>query len=227
MSVLNKSLAYIGETLIYNHEYELLWQEEPPGPLPAYTMRLRYKDGTEPVRIYKGSVTQISENPNIWDYTYNNANWDFTLNAQYDLIEVVSANIVGVSSLNDAFHRCTALSSVNWFDTSTVNAMGSLFNYCYNLSSIPLLDTSKVTYWEDFCFGCTSLSAIPPFEVYSSLSNIQGAFYNCVNVQSGQYDLYTKMAAANPTYYNDTFYECGVNSPMGSAELARIPADWK
>lgn len=223
MYTLNNSFTFSGETLVYDG-FELY---KPEDSLPPYTMRIRLKDGATPGWLSRGSLTQINISPNIWDYTYNNPTWDFTLSNQPDMIEVISANIVGVTSLNYAFRRCTALSSVNYFDTSTVQGMGSMFSDCFNISSLPLLDTSKVSYWEDFCNFCYNLTSIPPFEVYSSLGNVMGAFYGCNKVQSGQYNLYRKMAAANPLYYADTFYDCGVDSPQGSAELAKIPASWK
>ena len=45
--------------------------------LPDNTIRLLYKDGVTPT-FAKGTATQVSQSPNVWDLTYNNTYWNRT-----------------------------------------------------------------------------------------------------------------------------------------------------
>lgn len=79
---------------------------------------------------------------------------------------------------------------------------------------------------------CSSLSAIPLFNT-SKLTEIDRAFENCVNVQSGALALYQQITSQHGDNVNhevvhwNAFRNCGINTETGSAELAQIPDDWK
>lgn len=46
--------------------------------LPDNTIRLLYKDNVTPT-FSNGTAVQVSQNPNIWDLTYNNRFWNRTI----------------------------------------------------------------------------------------------------------------------------------------------------
>ena len=75
------------------------WLANTPGapvtPLPPYTLRLRYKDGVTPT-FSRGTATQVSSSPNIWDLTYEYGYWDYLCGGHTDLLEVISGNTTGV-----------------------------------------------------------------------------------------------------------------------------------
>lgn len=72
------------------------------------------------------------------------------------------------------------------------------------------------------------VGTIPLFDT-SSLVNVNSMFYECTNVEGGILDLYNQMSTQTnpPIYHVGTFYECGVNTQTGTAELAQVPSDWK
>lgn len=181
-------------------EYE---EPTPPTPsLPSYTIRMKFTDGVTPT-FSKGTATQISSSPNVWDLTYENNDWTQLLYDQSNLIEVIGANTTGVTTINQMFAGCTALTTVALFDTSEVTNMRDTFNSCIDLTAIPLFNTSKVT-------------------------ELFGTFSYCYNVQTGALALYQQISAqATPiTSHYHTFYQCGSNTVTGAAELAQIPSDW-
>lgn len=175
----------------------------PPTPsLPPFTLRLKFKDGVTPEFSY-GTATQVSSSPNVWDWSYEDTNWNGLLAGQTNLLKVIDGNTTDITNMSHLFYQCYLVSSVSLFDTSNVTNMQSMFEACNNLTTIPLFDTSSVT-------------------------DMSCMFVMCQNVQSGALALYQQASSQTsiPTH-NFTFYECGRNTQTGSAELAQIPGDWK
>lgn len=201
-----------------------------PGPepsLPPFTLRLKFKDGVTPT-FSKGTATQVSSSPNIWDLTYENEEWNELLFKQKDLNEVLWANTTGVITMNHMFFGCTSLTYVPLFDTSKVTSMPSMFMECSSLKSVPLYDTSKVTDMDSMFWECTSLKSVPLFNT-SNVTYIGFMFRDCINVESGALALYQQAStqATPPPEHDQTFYNCGSNTTTGAAELAQIPYGWK
>lgn len=181
-------------------EYE---EPTPPTPsLPPYTIRMRFTTGIMP-EFSKGTATQISSSPNVWDLTYENSDWTYLFSNQAYLIEVIDANTTGVINMEGMFQACDSLTSVPLFDTSSVISMWGMFKSNTELTSIPLFDTSSATY----------------------TSNM---FRGCYKVETGALALYQQMStqATPPSEHDGTFYDCGIWSVTGAAELAQIPSDW-
>lgn len=186
------------------------WMEQssaPPGPapgpsLPPYTIRLKFTEGVTPT-FGAGTGVQVSSSPNIWDLTYEASAWVRLLQNQYDLLEVIDANIIGVTEVSYLFRSCSGLTSVSLFDTSTVTVMFRMFQNCSGLTAIPLFDTSSAT-------------------------NMNDMFQNCTNVESGALALYQQASTqATVPEHAGTFYNCGIDTVTGAAELAQIPDEWK
>lgn len=247
----NKLLKYNG-SLLNGKEYD------PYNPLnlPPYTIRLKFKDGVIPTfENWAGTQIpgiQISEEPNIWDLTYNDNDWNVLLAQQSDLLEVLGANTTNVTNIRKMFKDCVSLSSVNIFDTSNITVMrelyvncysllnvpslnvsnvqdlGSLYSDCYSLTSIPHMDTRNAKQIDYICFNCSALKVVPLLDTTNVYNSVY-AFQGCVNVESGALALYNQMSTQTnpPTNHNETFRNCGSNTQTGSAELAQIPSDWK
>ena len=211
------------------------WMEQPsappgpaPGPsLPSYTIRLKFTEDVTP-SFGSGTAVQVSSSPNIWDLTYESSAWTRLFQNQYDLLEVIDANIIGVTEVSYLFRNCSGLTSVSLFDTSTVTVMFRMFQNCSGLTAIPLFDTSSVTNMDGMFFGCTGLTTIPLFNT-SSVTTMGSTFRGCTNVQSGALALYQQVStqATPPTSHTATFRDCGSNTTTGAAELAQIPDEWK
>lgn len=172
-----------------------------PLNLPPYTVRLKFNDGVTPT-FSKGTATQVSSSPNVWDLTYENANWNSLLTQQYNLLEILGANSTGVTSmsflcgddqslasvalfdtsactaLNSMFANCFVLQSIPMFDTHMNQNMSYMFYVCETLTSIPLLDTSNVTNFSNAFFGASGLLEIPLFDT-RNVTNFYRAFEAC------------------------------------------------
>lgn len=127
------------------------------------------------------------------------------------------------------YHQVTGcpITSLPLFDTGNVTNMGSMLFRCNNLTTIPLFNTVNVTGMAGFAGHCSSLTNIPLLKT-SRLVGANNMFYNCSNVESGALALYTQMSNQGTVKAHTlTFYNCGINTETGSAELAQIPDDWK
>ena len=72
---------------------------------------------------------------------------------------------------------------------------------------------------------CEKLRYIPAFN-FSSLGDARYTFNDCYSVESGILDMYNSLKD-RVTQHTETFYNCGINTVTGAAELAQIPDDWK
>ena len=201
---MNKILTFGGYALtVGNHAVGAEVLNPVPKPLPAYTLRLRFKDGFTPTNS-KGTLTQVSSSPNVWDWTYDNADWTQAWYGYTSLLEVIDGNASNVTNMGYLVQNCTALTTVSLFDTSNVTNMAGMFFGCTSLTAVPLLDTSKAT-------------------------NMTYMFYNCYKVESGALALYQQASSQTtpPSNHYATFKNCGRDTTTGAAELAQIPSDWK
>ena len=156
--------------------------EPSPVDLPAYTIRLRYRDGVTPSFAY-GTATQVSQSPNVWDLTYESGSWRNLLKDDADLLEVLGANSTGVWRMDGMFNWCENLTSVAVFDTSACTILSQMFNNCSSLQSIPLFDTSSATNISYFVSGCTLLTTVPLFDTHNA-TDVSGFFYGCTSLTS-------------------------------------------
>ena len=259
MTIINNSLAYSGETLVYNNECELLWPDyiDPCNPLnlPANTVRVRTNDGAAPKKNSNTSyetATLVEGTTDVYDVYKSGTDFSFLFFNSNNVEEVLGANTTGITNMYAMFNYCTSLINVALFDTSSVTDMRIMFVNCYSLTSVPLFDTSSVTNMYNMFNRCSALTSAPLFNTSSvtsmeymfsncsalktvplfntsSVVFMSGMFENCTNVQSGALALYQQAStqANPPSSHTKTFYNCGVNTTTGAAELAQIPEDWK
>ena len=174
------------------------WDPYNPLNLPPYTMRLLYRSDLTP-RLTKGSATQISQDPNVWDYTYENNDWSYAL-FENAVAEVIGANTKNVTNMNYMFDRVFYMSAVSIFDTSEVTSMKHMFRDNQYLTAVPFYDTSKLVYMDSMLANCHSLSSIPPFDT-SNVVSMGYTFGACWNVSSIPFfDTVSSMA--------ETFFSC-------------------
>ena len=150
--------------------------------LPPYTLRLRFTDGFTPTNS-RGTLTQVSASPNIWDWTYNERSWMLAWKNNNSLLEVIDGNTADVMYMDWLFERCTSLTSVSLFNTSNVIEMTAMFVGCASLTSVPLFDTSNVTDMNVMFDGCTSLTSVPLFDT-SNVTTMNGMFDECTSLTS-------------------------------------------
>ena len=190
MTIINNSLAYSGETLIYINECELLWPDyiDPCNPLnlPANTVRVRTNNGKAPVKDSKTSyetATLVSGTTDVYDVYKSGTDFNNLFYWSTNVIEVLGANTTGITTMTNMFIRCSSLASVSLFDTSSVTNMLSMFRGCTSLTSVPLFDTSSVTSMVYMFSDCSSLKTVPLFNT-SSVTDMDQLFYGCSSLTS-------------------------------------------
>ena len=143
------------------------------------------------------------------------------------LTSIPMFNTSSVTNFNQMVYNCLALTSFAQIDTSAATDMQFTWYNCTSLTSLPTLDLSSAIEIGGMCRGCSSLRTIPPFTFSNSLEGLTRAFQDCVNVESGAYDMYLTLSAIPGVYgYDNTFTNCGSNTVTGRADLARIPRSW-
>ena len=132
-----------------------------------------------------------------------------------------------VTSFVSTFYQCSALASIGDIDTSASTDMQYTWGYCPSLTALPALNLSSALAIGGMCYGCSSLRTIPPFIFSNVLEALGHTFQECVNVESGAYDMYLTLSAIPGVYgYSNMFTNCGSNTVTGRADLARIPRSW-
>lgn len=135
-----------------------------PLNLPPYTIRVLLRPNFTP--SFSNPSTQLSVEPNIWDVTYVNDVWGRELlSSPYDargkVYSVLGANTENITCMSSMLEDCTAMSSVEIFDTSKVTNMYEMFQNCDSLSSVPLYNTSNVSSMELMFDNCINLRNVP------------------------------------------------------------------
>jgi len=214
------------------------------GPVQGGHMRLRFATGTGPSRFdieehRSGTWTRIGTYQNIWDlYVYNGStNWDYALpltreETRMNIVEIIDACLLDNTQYMDAcFGDCPNISSVgHLYNTGSVLSGPGMFA-CSGLNGsivhITPFDTSSMSKFNGMFEGQSKLKEIPLLDT-SSATDLSSMYSNCVNTESGILAAYNEMISHgnNPTHYR-TFYNCGINTERGRAELAQIPSDWK
>ena len=224
-----------------------------PLGLPSNTIRVRTRNGNEPIGTYD-TATLVPGTTDVYDVYRSGtdfSNFFYNFNSA-EIIEVLGANTTDIINMEHMFCNCSLLTTIPLFDTSSVERMRSTFEGCSVLTAIPLFDTSSVTTMERMFYGCTSLTSVPLFDT-SSVTNMSNMFYgcsslttvplfdtssvtdmsdmfrDCSNVESGALALYNQASTqtTSPSYHMRTFRNCGSNTTTGAAELEQIPSGWK
>ena len=210
MTIINKSLAYSADTLVYNNECELLWPEANPyNPLnlPANTVRVRTSDGNVP---YKSSstpatyetATLVEGTSDVYDVYKSGTDFNNLFYWSENVVEVLGANTTGITTMKGMFYKCHNLASVSLFDTASVTNMESMFCLCSSLTTVPLFVTSSVTKMGYMFQNCTSLTSVPLFDT-SSVTSMIYMFKDCSSLTS-----VPLFNTSNVTSMFCTFYGC-------------------
>lgn len=69
----------------------------------------------------------------------------------------------------------TTLKTIPWFDTRNVTTMQNMFNGCAALTSVPELDTRNVTTMHTMFQGCSALTSVPELDL-TSCTNVRYMF---------------------------------------------------
>ena len=176
--------AYLGNAKVYESSVA-------PG-LPAYTLRYKFYDSSfDPTSIsVKGTWTQVSASPNVWDWRYQDATWNYgpfremagSVTSATGLYDVIDAgDNTGVNSLNYFFGTNSVDASPTTYGPVSVcdlhirplrlnglfakNMTLTSFAGNIDISNLEILDggTSWTTELRNLYSYCTALTSLPPF----------------------------------------------------------------
>jgi len=168
-------IMYNGVEATLYHNGIKIWPEGPS--VPSYTIRLKYRDNVTPT-FSRGTATQVSASPNVWDLYYNNQSWYGLLNGHTDLLEVMDANLSAVTDTENTFRCCTSLTSVCELNTTNVTNTQNMFESATSLTNAPTMDITNVTSMSGMFQTCTSLTSVPLYNTHS-VTDIRAAFHSC------------------------------------------------
>lgn len=202
-----------------------------------------------------GSVwTRVSSSPNVWDYYRNSDDWSFEFVSNDPIIptmsgfKILEANLSGVTNMYGAclaeyqsrdqfFLYCTEIDNLYVPDIN-----GMVFAFAYelvidgrgqsNLRSLAFapgsFENGSNISCEGMCCGRLSLQTVPMFDT-THVINVNSMFRNCEYVESGALALYEQMVNQTnvPTYHDNCFFNCGVETTSGLNENRQIPRGWR
>ena len=195
---MSEVLAVGGHPLTYGG-FLLGFIDPNPLNLPAYTMRFLFDDLSYNPRSYNwgysGTWTQVSSDPNIWDFTKTSlpTNWDNLFYCPDPLLpsdiisfedvpgEILGANTSGVTSMVSTFKNANKFRSVALFDTSSITDMEYMFEGCSTLTTVPQFDTRSVSNMHRMFYRCSSLSSVPLFNT-ANVTSMSGMFNDCTSL---------------------------------------------
>lgn len=191
-----------------------------PLNLPPYTMRFKFlHDNDDPTtQTWKSGVTwtRVSSSPNIWDCTYQNNDWTQLFEEKFNYVswetwngdvEILGANINGVTDLGYLFISCQGIKAIGLFDTYTVNIFNGMLAACTlsnvdiplfntvnathmngmfsgsSVTEVPLFNTSNVRYMSAMFSSCSLIESVPLFDTANVL-NMSAMFQGCTKLKS-------------------------------------------
>lgn len=129
---------------------------------------------------------------------------------------------------DNMFAGCSELLAAPNIDLSLCTKIYYMFGECTKMRTSPDYDIHSANNISTMYENCESLTTIPDLTVSTSMTNCHRAFAGCRNASGGILRMYNKLKDISTiTDHVGCFYNCGVDSPTGAAELAQIPSDWK
>ena len=204
-------IDFSGHAIRYNDNY-LYYTYDPYNPLnlPAFTVRLLMVDGWQPVS--QTYFTQVSENPNVWDFTKANTSWG-NLGLYSNLLEILGANTTGIVSMVRTFQNCSNLRYVAPFDMSTVTDAFGLFDGAISLTAAPNLNLRNVNRIAEMYAHCRSLTTVPTIDLYG-VTDAHGIFcmgeYTITNYKSHPNNVLQSVSFINgdDMWYGSEMFSC-------------------
>lgn len=258
--MINNWLTFNGKGLTSHAGYALGTDQY--GPIPPLTLRVRYTRGFAPNTReddkYSNCVcTLVSDaNDNVWDITPQTTNWYRLCYYDLNVIDVLGANMEGVTDASYIFQDCMNLTTVaslslanvqnvsgmffqcvglvrvgDFYDTVGTTNVSCMFEGCDRLNNFPAMNCSTVENFALMFFGCTHITGAIPLYDTSSATDMTGMFDRTYLVTSGALALYQQASSqANPpAEYRGCFNQCGYSAYASApihAEMAQIPSMW-
>lgn len=173
-------------------------------PLPEKTMRLKFGNTSynpttdETVSVHTG-WTQVSSEPNIWDFTYNNTSWVdiFKLSGipsddGTGGIWILGANLTGVTSISGLFYYRPSVKQIGIMHTPDLRNMSHAFYTCSLKDGIEWFNTSSVNQM-DYAFNGNEATYFPLLDTHNvvnmsfAFSGFRGTKFPDIDTSSARY----------------------------------------
>ena len=128
----NGKVAKFGNSVLGTYPTDPVNPNCNPLNLPPFTLRFRANSDSRPV-VWYGTLTLVEGR--IWDFTYENTNWNYVLSNMGSLYEILSFNSTGITSMKDCFNGDASLINVPLFDTRTLTDVSNMFIWCDKVES--------------------------------------------------------------------------------------------
>lgn len=102
-------------------------------------------------------------------------------------LKTAQINTPADASIEHMFEGCSSLTTVNSFNTSTVNNTRYVFKGCSSLITAPALNTSNSTLFNELFSGCTLLENVPVYDT-AKCTNFSSMFYQCPALSNNSLD---------------------------------------
>lgn len=254
--MINNWLTFNGKGLTSHAGYALGTDQY--GPIPPLTLRIRYPSGIAPndpwTGKYSNCVCTLVSGPSesIWDITPPTTNWrkffandiyllevlganmegvtdlSFVFQDDVNLVNVESLSLANVQSVNGMFYQCTRLQSVgDFYDTVGTTDMSWMFYNCSNLRNFPAINCSTVENFQSMFLQCFTITGAIPLYDTSSATDMRDMLSGTYDATTGALALYQQASSqANPpAQHSGCFYSCGSRTD-GRDDVLSIPTSW-
>lgn len=249
----NNKLIYTGGKLVYI--------DDSAHSIAPMTLRFAFSnDSTDPTTlgVSKGTWTKVGtvgEYTNVWDWTYNDADWSNAFNSKLDKLDsneiriIATGDLSYVTNMYGTFFYNKKIKSVCYLDLPNVTDITAMFNAnyalesiecnipnakhanmlfegCSSLTNLKLYNTDNLEEIKQAFTGVRAFTTIPDFIMScENLLYVDRAFRYISNIESGMLEFYNKNKD-KVISNEDCFKSTGIYTESGRAERAQIPQSW-
>lgn len=160
--------------------------------------------------------TQITTNPNVWEYTYSGDNWDRALtnwtwledgshyNTPCISLKVLDINLNGVTHADSMFYYSPLTDIMCELNMSTITSCTRMFQGCDRVKNCLLTNTNNIVDCVNMFLYCFALTGVPSLVDLPNATGCGGMYAYC----SAMTNPPTAMNMPKTTSLNGLFQDC-------------------
>ena len=160
--------------------------------------------------------TQITTNPNVWEYTYSGDNWDGALSnwtwledgSHYNTpcisLKVLDINLNGVTHADSMFYYSPLTDIMCELNMSTITSCTRMFQGCDRVKNCLLTNTNNIVDCFNMFLYCFALTGVPSLVDLPNATGCDGMYAYC----SAMTNPPTAMNMPKTTSLNGLFKDC-------------------
>ena len=147
-----------------------------------------------------GMEGTFDSNPEAYNAKFETAGKTEGLTPLTMLIAIDKIDTANVVNASNIFIGCSSLKSLPPMDLGNATTMNYMCQGCTNLMSMPEISIPNVTSLINTFCQCRNISIINLINTSNKIRNIDGIFYNCINITSMPNINYRGLAYANQAF---------------------------